>query len=39
MKKEYLFIVGAVVVGLIVYFMWVQKALNIGSYEEGYDRV
>lgn len=39
MKTEYLWIVGAVVVGLILYFMFVQKALKIGQYEEGYDRI
>lgn len=36
--KEYLFPVLMVIAGLVLYHMFVAKALNIGSYEESYSR-
>jgi len=37
--KQALWITGAVVLGLVIYFMFVKNALKISAYEEGYDRV
>lgn len=36
--KEYLFPILMVIAGLVLYHMFVAKALNIGSYEEAYER-
>ena len=37
--KGYIVTGIVVIVAMIVYFMWVQKALKISAYEEAYDRV
>lgn len=37
--KEYLIIGAVVILALVVYFMWVQKALKISAYEAAYERI
>lgn len=37
--KEYLITAAIVVAALVIYHMFVAKALNIGAYEEAYDRI
>lgn len=35
--KDYLITAAIVVAALVIYHMFVAKALNIGTYEEAYD--
>lgn len=38
MLKEYLIPVVMVIVGLVIYHMFVAKALGVTAYEQAYDR-
>lgn len=37
--KQYVVTALVVIVALVVYFMFVQKALKISAYEQDYDRI
>lgn len=39
MKTEYLWFTGAVILGMVIYFMFVKKALKISDYDSSYDNI